>query len=259
VTLLADPALLGSAAHVATALAVGAAALIGSLLSALTGSGGAIVLSLVLAPIIGVAAVVQTISVAMLLSHVARVGAFWRLIDWSVTGRILLAAIPSCFAGALLYTKLDEAAIGLVLGLFLIAVVVLKRVFAGRSFRIGPAGLLAASAVFGLLSGTTIGGGLLVIPILLGAGLAGAALVATDAIVGLTMHLIKTLVFGQAAVLTGAQAWLGAVMGICMFPGAWLARALLARIPLKVHALLLDIVVALGGASFVIQALRRWD
>ncbi|TCR67028.1 sulfite exporter TauE/SafE family protein [Bosea sp. BK604] len=257
-TLLADPALLGSAAHVATALAVGAAALIGSLLSALTGSGGAIVLSLVLAPIIGVAAVVQTLSVAMLLSHVARVGAFWRLIDWPVTGRILLAAIPSCFAGALLYTKPDEAA-GLVLGLFLIAVVVLKRVFAGRSFRVGPAGLLAASAVFGLLSGTTIGGGLLVIPILLGAGLAGAALVATDAIVGLTMHLIKTLVFGQAAVLTGAQAWLGAVIGICMFPGAWLARALLARIPLKVHALLLDIVVALGGASFVIQALRRWD
>lgn len=256
--LLADPALLGSAAQVATALAVGTAALIGSLLSALTGSGGAIVLSLVLAPIIGVAAVVQTISVAMLLSHVARVGAFWQLIDWSVTGRILLAAVPGCLAGAVLYTKLDEAAIGLVLGIFLIGVVVLKRLFADRRFKLGPTGVLIASAIFGFLSGTTIGGGLLVIPILLGTGLAGAALVATDAIVGLSMHLTKTLVFGQAAVLTSAQAWLGVVIGICMFPGAWLAKALLARIPLRLHAMLLDAVVALGGLSFVVQALRRW-
>jgi uncharacterized membrane protein YfcA len=256
--LLADPALLGSAAQVATALAVGAAALIGSLLSALTGSGGAIVLSLVLAPIIGVAAVVQTISVAMLLSHVARVGAFWKLIDWPVAGRILLVAVPGCLAGAVLYTKLDEAAIALVLGLFLILVVVLKRLLSGQRFQMGPIGLLVASAVFGFLSGTTIGGGLLMIPILLGAGLAGAALVATDAIVGFTMHLTKTLVFGQAAVLTSAQVWLGAVIGICMFPGAWLAKALLARIPLKVHGLLLDGVVAFGGVSFVVQGLRRW-
>lgn len=255
-SLVADPALLGSAVQVATALAVGAAALIGSLLSALTGSGGAIVLSLVLAPIIGVASVVQTISVAMLLSHVARVGAFQTLIDWPVTGSILMAAIPGCLAGAVLYTRLDEATIGLVLGIFLIAVVVLKRLLAGRRFEIGPIGVLVASAIFGFLSGTTIGGGLLMIPILLGAGLAGAALVATDAIVGLTMHLTKTLVFGQAAVLTSAQVWLGAVIGLCMAPGAWLARALLARIPLKVHALLLDAVILLGGASFVVQALR---
>lgn len=257
-SVLAEPALLGTAVQAATALAVAAAALVGSLLSALTGSGGAIVLSLVLAPIIGVAAVVQTISVAMLISHVARVGAFWALIEWHTAGRILLAALPGCLVGAVLYTKLDEAAIALVLGLFLIAVVILKRVLADQRFKMGPVSLLVSSAVFGFLSGTTIGGGLLLIPILLGAGLGGAALVATDAIVGLTMHLTKTLVFGQAAVLTGQQVWLGLVIGICMIPGAWLAKALLARIPLKIHALLLDAVVALGGLSFVLQALRRW-
>lgn len=257
-SVLAEPAMLGTAAQATTAFAVGAAALVGSLLSALTGSGGAIVLSLVLAPIIGVAAVVQTISVAMLISHVARVGAFRSLIDWPVAGRILLAALPGCLAGAVLYTKLDEAAIALVLGLFLIAVVVMKRVLAEQRFQMGLIGLLTASAIFGFLSGTTIGGGLLLIPILLGAGLAGATLVATDAAVGLTMHLTKTLVFDQAAVLTGEQVRLGLVIGLCMIPGAWLAKALLVRIPLKVHALLLDIVIVLGGLSFVLQALKRW-
>lgn len=254
---LAEPALLATAAPIATVLAVGAAALVGSLLSALTGSGGAVVLSLVLAPLIGVAAIVQTISVAMLVSHLARVGAFRSLIDWPVAGRILMAALPGCLAGAVLYTRLDEAAIALVLGVFLIAIVALKHLLAGRRFALGPAGLLIASTAFGFLSGTTIGGGLLLIPILLGAGLAGAALVATDAAVGLTMHLTKTLVFGQAAVLTGEQVWAGLAIGICMIPGAWLARALLARIPLAVHALLLDAVVVLGGLSFVVQALRR--
>ena len=64
------------------------------------------------------------------------------------------------------------------------------------------ASLALIGTAYGFLAGTTIGGGILVIPALLGAGLAGIALLATDAVIGLSVLTIKTVVFGGFDVLT---------------------------------------------------------
>jgi len=46
------------------------------------------------------------------------------------------------------------------------------------------------------------------------------------------------------------------VIGISTFPGAFLARWMIARLPLHVHTAMLDAVVALGGAVMIANALR---
>ena len=246
----------GGLAQAGTALAVATAAFTGPLASGLTGAGAGVILSFALAPLIGVAALVQTVGVAMVVSHIARVRVFREAIDRKVCALILLPALPGCVLGSLVYVQLDERAIATVLGLFLLGVVPLKRVVdRHRTFVAAPWVLGLGTVAFGFLSGTTIGGGVLVLPILSGAGLTGERLVGTDAAVGLAVHLTKMVVFGTAAMLTADLAFLGLVVGICMIPGAFLAKTIIRRMPLRVHAGLIDAVILSGGIAFLGRAL----
>jgi hypothetical protein len=115
--------------------------------------------------------------------------------------------------------------------------------------------VVAVAATYGLVAGTTIGGGILVLPILVGAGLGGMALIGTDAAIGLAIHFIKIVVFGSTQVLTPQLAVLGIVVGACMIPGTFIARWLLQRMPLAIHAVLVDAVILLGGLGFLVRAL----
>ncbi len=165
-----------------------------------------------------------------------------------------MAALPGCVIGALVYARLDERAIALTLGIFMLAVVAIRRIRPASPVRLSTGWILALSFGFGLVSGGTIGGGILVLPIVAAAGLAGAALVATDAVIGLALHGVKMVVFGSVSALTRELLILGLIVGIMTIPGAWAARWLLARIPLKVHAGIIDAVIALGGIGFLLQA-----
>ena len=206
---------------------VALAALIGSFFSSLTGTGGAIVLSLVLPSIIGLSALVPVLSVALTINNVMRIGAFRKDVDRRVGGLILLGAVPGTIVGALVLVRLDEAAIALVLGFFLIGIVIARRLLAHRSFSMPAPVVVVLSAAYGVLAGLTVGGGILVLPLLAAAGLAGARLVGTDALIGLVVHITKVVVFGAAAALTAGLFVTGIVIGILMAPGAFLARAAL--------------------------------
>jgi uncharacterized protein len=241
-----------------SAIAIAAASFLGSMASAITGAGGAILISFAIAPIIGVGAVVQTISVAMTISHIARIQAFRQDIDWPTCLWIMAWALPGCIIGSVIYTWLDERSIALLLGLFMLTIVLARRLLPKDSFRLSRLWIAVCSFCFGLVSGATIGGGILVLPILAGAGLTGAAFVATDAVIGMVLHLVKMLVFGRAAILSQQQLILGLIIGIMMIPGAYLAKYLLRRMPLSVHAGLIDAVIMLGGLGFLAQALRSF-
>ncbi len=153
----------------------------------------------------------------------------------------------------MVYARLDERTIALTLGLFMLAVAAIRQFGPSGALRLPTVWIALLSFGFGLVSGGTIGGGILVLPILAAAGLGGAALVATDAVIGLALHGAKTIVFGGVAVLTRELALLGLIVGVMTIPGAWAARWLLRRIPLRVHARLIDAVIALGGIGFLLQ------
>jgi uncharacterized membrane protein YfcA len=86
------------------------------------------------------------------------------------------------------------------------------------------------------------------------AGLEGAALIATDAIVSVIMGAAKIALFGSVARLDAELALAGVLIGVCTMPGAFIARRLLALVPLKVHTAFMDAVVLAGGASFLWRA-----
>ena len=250
-SLLSD---LATTISVAQAVVLAVVALAASTITAIAGVGGAIVLQFALTPIIGVAALVQTISVAMIVNNITKVNVFAKGIDWANCAFVTAWAAPGCIIGSLIYSQLDERAITIILGVFLVALVVLKRLLPS-DFGLWPRAMIMGSAfVYGILAGTTIGGGILLLPILMGTGLTGMALIGTDAAVGLAMHIVKTIVFGTTKVLTAHYAMIGILIGLVMIPGAFIARWILQRMPLKVHAAIIDAVIILGGLSFLGRA-----
>lgn len=238
------------------ALLIAVVALAASIVTAIAGVGGAIVLSFVLTPILGPAALVQTISVAMLINNLTKINVYRQGIDWAQALFVIMCAAPGCVLGSLVYSRLDERTITIVLGVFLIGIVVVKWVMPNDTGRWPRPAVAAASFVYGALTGGTIGGGILLLPILMGSGLTGMALIGTDALCGLAMHIVKTTVFGSNGVLTPQYAAIGVLIGIVMIPGAYVARAILRRMPLKVHERIIDTVIIGGGLGFLAYAVR---
>lgn len=249
-----DPAFQLADVSAAQFVLIGAVALAGSVLGGLAGYGTGLVVPIFLAPVVGVANVVPVMAVGMLFANASRVAAFWREIHRPYAGRVLWLGLPACVAGAYGYTLLEPKSVALLLGSFFVVSVPLRRALAHAGWHLGPRGVTVAGAGFGFMNGTMTGVGLLLISTLMAAGLEGAALIGTDAIVSVIMGVAKIALFGSVARLNLELALAGVLIGVCTMPGAFVARRLLAHIPLKVHTAFMDVIVLAGGASFLWRA-----
>ncbi len=223
----------------------------GSVAAGLSGMGGGILIAIAITPVIGVKALIPTIAVTMMINHVARVWVFRRNVRWPPVAAVLVTALPTTIAGSMVYVSMPPRAIAIVMGIFLIVFVPLRRYLARRAWRVGNAGLAGIGGVFGFLSGTTLGGGMLVIPALLGNGLVGTALIGTDAVIGLTILTTKVVAFGTMELLTRELALIGLLVGVVSVPGVYLARWMLEHTSVHLHTLFVEVLIVAGGLSFL--------
>ena len=111
--------------------------------------------------------------------------------------------------------------------------------------------LAVAAVPYGFLSGASFGVGMILGPFLLGAGVVGETLIATVAVMGFLLNLIKTVAFGLSPLLTPAYMLVGVGLGLCTIPGHRLGRFVLRRTPIRVHTLFLEAFMLLGGLYFL--------
>lgn len=225
-----------------------------AVLGGMAGYGTGLVLPGFLAPLVGVTNVIPVMAVAMLLNNGSRVVAFRRDVQWVHVRRLLVFGLPACVAGAYGYTLLSAASVALLLGAFLLASVPLRRLLRRSKYSLSAPAERAAGAAFGLVNGGMTGAGVLLISVLMAAGVEGAALVATDALVSLVMGLAKVALFGSLAAIDLRLALIGLLVGLSTVPGAFVARALLRRIPEGVHAWIMEIVIVVGALGLLYRA-----
>lgn len=225
-----------------------------SILGGLSGYGTGLVLPVFLVPLVGVTNVIPVMAVAMLLNNGSRVVAFWRDVQWVHVRRILALGLPACVAGAYSYTLLSAWWVAVLLGSFLLASVPLRRLLHRARRTFSPGTERGAGAVFGFVNGGMTGAGVILISILMSVGVAGSALVATDAVISVLMGLAKVVLFGRLAALNLELLLLGLFVGLCTVPGAFVARALLERIPAGIHAWFMEIVVVVGALALLWNA-----
>jgi uncharacterized membrane protein YfcA len=237
-------------------LVVGVVAFLAAVLGGLAGYGTGLVLPIALAPVIGVAPIVPVMAVAMMINNASRVAAFRRDIQWPHVRRMWLLGLPACLLGAWGYTRLDARWIALLLGVFLLASMPLRRWLQHSNMRLGSGGEVAAGGVFGIIEGGMTGTGVILISMLMAAGVQGAALIATDAVISTVLSLAKVVLFGGASRLDASLAVTGVLVGLCAAPGAFVARAILVRMPQQLHLRIMEAVVVCGGLGFLWRAWR---
>ncbi len=235
---------------------VAAAAMLASVIGGVAGYGTGLLLPLVLVPIVGPEPVVPIMSIAAFLINASRVAAFRAAIDWRRTMLVLATAVPACILGAWFYTWLSATGTLLVIGAFLFVSVPLRRILKSRDLQLNGAGLAVGGAGFGAITGTAPGTGVILISMLMATGLTGAAVIATDAAISVIAHFVQAAVFGVAGVIDLQVITVALLIGACSVPGAFLARRIVERLPVRLHAAVLDVVVLIGGAAMVLAAVR---
>ena len=234
--------------------AVALAAFLGSVLGGLSGQGVGLILPVFLAPVVGIANVVPVMSLAALMTNLSRLAAFWRDIQRAQALRVLAGALPGALLGSLIFTWLDTRWIAFALGGFLVLSVPLRRLLARARYTLGGHGLSAAGAGYGLLAGGMTGTGLFLLSVLMAAGVQGTPLIATDAAVSTVINVLKMLVFGSAGLLGPTLLLAGLLIGLCTIPGPFVARWLMQRMSIRVHALMMDGLILTGGLLLLWRA-----
>lgn len=239
----------------AGAALIAVVAALAAVVGAVGGFGTGIILAAALSPLIGFKAVVPVLAVAGVLINAGRFWFYRGSVDLAATGRVLAASLPMLLLGVWLYSALDARAVGLLLGGFVVASVPLRRWLKSRQLHIGPRGLAAGAGVFGFASGVATGTGVILVSVLLGAGFAGPAVLATDALVSIVIDVVKALLFGHFALLDAPAATLGLLIGVATFPGSALGAWLVRNMGARLHLRFMEALILAGGASMLWQAL----
>jgi uncharacterized membrane protein YfcA len=238
-------------------LLVAGVALLASILGGVAGYGTGALMPLVLVPMLGPEPVIPIIALAGLLTNTGRGFAYLRYASWRHLGLVLLGAIPPCLVTAYGYTLLTGRAVQFVIGFMLMLTVPLRYTMRKRAVVLGDRGLVASAAGYGAAVGGTVGAGVILLSVLMAAGLQGAAVIATDAFISIAIGISRIAVFGIAGVISAQTVAFALLIGIVAFPGAFLARAMVTRMPIHVHTAILDAVVLFGGGVMVVGALMR--
>src|SRR4029079_9505004 len=239
-------------------LLVAGVALYASLLGRVARYSTGALMPLVLVPMVGAVEVVPIIALAGLLSSLGCTLPFLCFVDWRRVRLVMIGAIPPCLVTAYGYTLLTGKGAQLVIGSMLMLTVPLRYMLRRRAVVLHSRGLVLGSAGYGAAVGGTGGAGVILLSLLLAAGRAGQAGIATDAVLSICIGGSRLIVFGLAGAITAKTIAFALLIGVVAFPGAFLAKAFVQRLPIHVHTAILDAVVLIGGAVMVFGALARW-
>ena len=238
-------------------LLVTCVALFASVVGGLAGYGTGALMPLVLVPLIGAEPVVPIIAISAIFTNSSRFAAYLRYADLRRAGIVVAAAALTTALGAYGYTRLSNAGAALVIGAMLISSVPLRRLLRRRDVKIGDAGLTVGAVGYGVVVGGTSGSGVILLSLLMAAGLEGAAVIATDAVISVATSIIKISVFGLAGVVTAQVLAFALLIGAVALPGAFFARAFVERMPVHIHTAILDVAVIAGGVVMISTAVRQ--
>jgi uncharacterized protein len=121
---------------------------------------------------------------------------------------------------------------------------------------LGTPGLAVGAGVFGLASGVATGTGVILVSLLLGTGMSGPAVLATDALASIALDLCKAALFQRFNLLDAQAFYIGVVIGVATIPGSAIAAWLVTRVGAKLHVLFMESLIIFGGASMLWHSWR---
>ncbi len=239
-----------------TLAAVALLALGGAIVGGIGGFGTGVILTAVLLPLIGAKAVVPVLAVAGVIINAGRFWFYRASLERGPLAVVLAGSLPFLVLGAWLYSVLDARAIGTILGIAVMASVPVRRFLKKHAVTLGNGGLAVGAGVFGLSSGVATGTGVILVSLLLGAGLSGPAVLATDALATIVLDVCKAALFQRFDLLDEQAFVTGVVIGAASIPGSAIAAWLVTRLGATLHVLFMETLILAGGAFMLWHSWR---
>ena len=236
---------------VVAALALGAA-----VISGIGGFGTGVILAAALAPLIGIKAVIPVLAVAGIIINAGRFWFYRASLQRPTLALVLAVSLPFLVLGTWLYSTLDVRVLGTLLGLVVIASVPLRRFLLHRKIVLDRKGLAIGAGVFGLATGVATGTGVIMVTLLLGTGMTGSAVLATDALISIALDLCKAALFHRFDLLDTQALYTGVVIGVATIPGSAVSAWLVTRMHAHLHVLFMEGLILIGGASLLWNSWR---
>jgi uncharacterized membrane protein YfcA len=98
--------------------------------------------------------------------------------------------------------------------------------------------------------------GVIMVSLLLGTGLAGPAVLATDALISIVLDVCKAALFQRLSLLTEETFVTGVIIGVATIPGSAIAAWLVTRMHAHLHVLFMEGLIVVGGASLLWNSWR---
>ena len=234
--------------------AIAIAAFVASLISGLGGFGGSFIIVIVMTPVVGAKAVIPLIAVYAICANLSRVYVYRKTVAWDHAIKFTLASLPGIYLGARFLKEIPESFFLGFMGAVLILVLPARRYLKRIAFVPGIWTVLGLGLLFGFMSGSAAGSGMLVIAFFNSIGLSGPLLMGTDAVIGLMNALTRSGTFYSMGLLDQHLMLLGLFMGVVTFPGSWLASKLVHRMGTRIHDRLIEALIAAAGAIFIYKS-----
>ncbi|MEU4196985.1 sulfite exporter TauE/SafE family protein [Kribbella sp. NPDC026611] len=234
-----------------TLLIASAAAFSLALLSAVAGFGGGVLLLPVFTALFGLRVAVPMLTLTQLSSNASRAWLNRHDLRWRVIAWFALGAIPFAVAGGILLSHAPLAPLKRLLGVFLIAVVVWRRLRPSAPRPSDPqfAAVGAASGLGSALLGSV---GPLTAPFFLAYGLTRAAYIGTEATSALIMHLTKLTTYGAGNLITHQTLTYALALTPATLLGTWTGKHLTTHLTDHRFTTLVELGLLTAGALFLI-------
>jgi uncharacterized membrane protein YfcA len=235
---------------------VAAIAALAAVVSGIGGFGTGVILAAALVPLIGIKAVIPVLAVAGAIINAGRFWFYRASLDRRTLALVVAVSLPFLVLGTWIYAVLDARVLGTVLGLVVIGSVPLRRLLKRKNVALDRKALVIGSGVFGLATGIATGTGVIMVTLLLGTGMAGTTVLATDAMISIALDLCKAALFHRFALLDAQSFFTGIVIGVATIPGSAVAAWLVTRMHAHLHVLFMEALILVGGASMIVNSWR---
>jgi uncharacterized membrane protein YfcA len=232
------------------------AGLTAGVISGVIGTGSSIILLPILVYTFGPKQAVPVMAVAALMANLARVIAWWKLVDWRAFAAYSITGMPAAAIGARTLLSLPPHLIDICLGIFFIGMIPTRHWLASHHYRIRLWQLSIAGAVIGFLTGLVLSTGPLSVPAFTSYGLLKGAFISTEAASSLMLYVSKVITFGEFGALPPPVLVKGLLVGSSLMAGTFLGKVVMLKLSERAFQHLLDALLLCSGLSLLWAAVH---
>ena len=233
------------------AILLGSLGLVAGVLGGILGFGTTIILMPALVYFYGPMQAIPVIAITATVANISRIFLWWRVIDWKACAVYSLTAMPAVVLGAHTLVSLNERLIQLVLGIFLISLIPIRRWMRQQQFYLKLWQLSLVGTFIGYLTGIVATTGAINTPFFLAYGLSKGAFLGTEAASTLTVLFAKGITFQRLGVLNSTAIIQGLLIGGTVMAGSILSKRIVLSLPEKSFMFLMELAMLTSGILII--------